>query len=103
MLGRHARLGAAGDDDAAGVTEEPTTWDNFRAAVEAVHNPETGIWGAYFFASRSSPVTHFVPSMLAAFAGELAESGATDFTPVPMGGNPDEEARTMALLTEALG
>ena len=35
--------------------------------------------------------------------GELAESGATDFTPVPMGGNPDEEARTMALLTEALG
>jgi F420-dependent oxidoreductase-like protein len=35
--------------------------------------------------------------------GEIAESGATDFTPVPMGGNPDEEARTMAVLREALG
>lgn len=33
---------------------------------------------------------------------EIAESGATDFTPVPMGGNPDEEARTMAVLREAL-
>ena len=26
--------------------------------------------------------------------GEIEASGATDFTPVPMGGNPDEEART---------
>lgn len=34
--------------------------------------------------------------------GEIARSGATDFTPVPMGGNPDEEARTMAVLTDAL-
>ena len=36
------------------------------------------------------------------FVGEqiarIAASGATDFTPVPMGGNPDEEARTMAVL-----
>ena len=30
--------------------------------------------------------------------GEIATSGATDFTPVPMGGNPDEESRTMAVL-----
>ncbi len=30
--------------------------------------------------------------------GRVAESGATDFTPVPMGGNPDEMARTMAVL-----
>jgi F420-dependent oxidoreductase-like protein len=35
--------------------------------------------------------------------GEVAASGATDFTPVPMGGNPDEEARTMAVLSEGLG
>ncbi len=35
--------------------------------------------------------------------GRIAESGATDFTPVPMGGNPDEEARTMAVLTGAMG
>jgi F420-dependent oxidoreductase-like protein len=35
--------------------------------------------------------------------GLIAESGATDFTPVPMGGTPDEEARTMAVLREALG
>ena len=35
--------------------------------------------------------------------GEIEQSGATDFTPVPMGGNPDEEARTMAVLREALG
>ena len=35
--------------------------------------------------------------------GEIAESGATDFTPVPMGGNPDEEARTMALLRDVMG
>lgn len=34
--------------------------------------------------------------------GELERSGATDFTPVPMGGNPDEEARTMAVLREAM-
>ena len=34
--------------------------------------------------------------------GELEQSGATDFTPVPMGGNPDEEARTMAVLREAM-
>lgn len=34
--------------------------------------------------------------------GEIAASGATDFTAVPMGGNPDEEARTMAVLREAL-
>jgi len=34
--------------------------------------------------------------------GQLADSGVTDFTPVPMGGNPDEEAATMAVLTEAL-
>ena len=34
--------------------------------------------------------------------GEVAESGATDFTPVPMGGNSDEEARTMAVLREAM-
>jgi 5,10-methylenetetrahydromethanopterin reductase len=33
--------------------------------------------------------------------GAIADSGATDFTPVPMGGNPDEEARTMAVLREA--
>ena len=32
--------------------------------------------------------------------GELAESGTTDFTPVPMGGNPEEEARTMDVLKE---
>jgi F420-dependent oxidoreductase-like protein len=35
--------------------------------------------------------------------GELDQSGATDFTPVPMGGNPDEEARTMSVLGEAMG
>jgi alkanesulfonate monooxygenase SsuD/methylene tetrahydromethanopterin reductase-like flavin-dependent oxidoreductase (luciferase family) len=33
---------------------------------------------------------------------EVEASGATDFTPVPMGGNPDEEARTMAVLREAM-
>jgi F420-dependent oxidoreductase-like protein len=34
--------------------------------------------------------------------GDIATSGATDFTPVPMGGNPDEEARTMAVLRDAM-
>jgi F420-dependent oxidoreductase-like protein len=34
--------------------------------------------------------------------GAIAASGATDFTPVPMGANPDESARTMAVLTTAL-
>lgn len=34
--------------------------------------------------------------------GRITESGATDFTPVPMGGNPDEEARTMAVLAGAM-
>lgn len=35
--------------------------------------------------------------------GDVAASGATDFTPVPMGGDPDEESRTMAVLTESFG
>ena len=34
--------------------------------------------------------------------GLLKASGVTDFTPVPMGGNPDEQARTMAVLSEFL-
>jgi F420-dependent oxidoreductase-like protein len=34
--------------------------------------------------------------------GEIAQSGATDFTAVPMGGNPDEIARTRAVLTSQL-
>jgi alkanesulfonate monooxygenase SsuD/methylene tetrahydromethanopterin reductase-like flavin-dependent oxidoreductase (luciferase family) len=34
--------------------------------------------------------------------GALAEAGTTDFTPVPMGANPDEEARTMAVLEAAM-
>lgn len=34
--------------------------------------------------------------------GEIAASGATDFTAVPMGGNPDEQSRTMAVLREAM-
>lgn len=33
--------------------------------------------------------------------GEIEACGATDFTPVPMGGDPDEEARTMAVLRDA--
>jgi F420-dependent oxidoreductase-like protein len=35
--------------------------------------------------------------------GEIEASGATDFTPVVMGGNPDEEARSGAVLREAMG
>ena len=35
--------------------------------------------------------------------GEIEQSGATDFSPVPMGGNPDETARSMAVLREAMG
>ena len=34
--------------------------------------------------------------------GEIEASGATDFTPVPMGGNPDEEARSLAVLRDAM-
>jgi F420-dependent oxidoreductase-like protein len=34
--------------------------------------------------------------------GEIEQSGTTDFTAVPMGGNPDEEARTAAVLREAM-
>lgn len=34
--------------------------------------------------------------------GELSACGATDFTPVPMGGNPDEEVRTMDVLKAAM-
>lgn len=33
----------------------------------------------------------------------IAASGATDFTPAPMGGNPDEEARTMAVIESFVG
>jgi 5,10-methylenetetrahydromethanopterin reductase len=34
---------------------------------------------------------------------EIERAGATDFAPVPMGGNPDEEARTMGVLRDAMG
>ena len=34
--------------------------------------------------------------------GRIEASGATDFTAVPMGGNPDEEARTRAVLLQAM-
>lgn len=34
--------------------------------------------------------------------GAIEESGATDFTPVPMSGNPDEQERTMTVLVDAL-
>lgn len=34
--------------------------------------------------------------------GRIEASGATDFTAVPMGGNPDEESRTRAVLVEAM-
>lgn len=34
--------------------------------------------------------------------GEIAESGSTDFTPVPMDGDPDEKAPTMEVLTGAM-
>lgn len=34
--------------------------------------------------------------------GALEASGVTDFTAVPVSGNPDEEARTMAVLTDAM-
>ena len=34
--------------------------------------------------------------------GLLKASGVTDFTPVPMGGNPDEQSHTMAVLGEFL-
>jgi F420-dependent oxidoreductase-like protein len=34
--------------------------------------------------------------------GELEAAGTTDFTPVPMGGNPDEEARTLSVLRDAM-
>jgi 5,10-methylenetetrahydromethanopterin reductase len=33
---------------------------------------------------------------------EIEASGATDFTPVPMGGNAEEEARSVAVLVEAM-
>src|SRR5690606_33420209 len=63
--------------DAAGVTEEPTTWDTFRAAVEAVHDPATGTWGAFFLASRASPVTHFVPFLRMAGGKMYSDDGQT--------------------------
>lgn len=34
--------------------------------------------------------------------GRIEASGATDFTAVPMGGNPDEDARTRAVLLQAM-
>jgi 5,10-methylenetetrahydromethanopterin reductase len=33
---------------------------------------------------------------------EIEHAGATDFAPVPMGGNPEEEERTMAVLRDAM-
>lgn len=65
--------------EAAGITEEPDTWDSFRAAVEQVHDPEAGIWGAYYLASRVSPVTAFVPFLRMA-GGDMYNEAGTEVT-----------------------
>lgn len=65
--------------EAAGITEEPDTWDTFRAAVEQVHDPEAGIWGAFYHASRVSPVTAFVPFLRMA-GGDMYNEAGTEVT-----------------------
>lgn len=62
----------------AGITEIPSTFDTFSAAVKKVHNPSAGIWGVRFDLGtqvRSSLVTTFVPFLWAAGGEMYSEDG----------------------------
>jgi multiple sugar transport system substrate-binding protein len=60
----------------AGVTELPTTWESFRAAVEAVHDPAAGVWGAMLALNRPSTVTTFVPFLRMAGGEQFTADGS---------------------------
>jgi len=79
-------------DFLAGILENYATLPSYRAMmdIEGVH----GLGDLSLVGNEE-----FVREAL----GEIAESGATDFAAVPMGGNPDEEARTRAVLLQAMG
>jgi multiple sugar transport system substrate-binding protein len=62
--------------EAAGITDLPTDWVTFRAAVEAVHDPDNGIWGARYDLNRPSTVTTFVPFLRMAGGEQFTEDGS---------------------------
>jgi multiple sugar transport system substrate-binding protein len=62
--------------EAAGITEAPANWETFRAAIEQVHNPDAGIWGATYDLNRPSPVTTFVPFLRMAGGNQFTEDGS---------------------------
>jgi multiple sugar transport system substrate-binding protein len=62
--------------EAAGIEELPTDWISFRAAVEAVHDPDSGVWGARYDLNRPSTVTTFVPFLRMAGGDQFTEDGS---------------------------
>ena len=59
----------------AGIGDLPTDWVSFRAAIETVHDPDNGIWGARYDLNRPSPVTTFVPFLRMAGGSQFTEDG----------------------------
>jgi len=87
------------------VTDDPTPARQFLAAILAdyaelpSYRAMMDIEGVHGLGDLSIVGSEgFVREAL----GRIEASGATDFTPVPMGGNPDEEARTMSVLRDAI-
>jgi multiple sugar transport system substrate-binding protein len=62
--------------EAAGIEELPTDWVSFRAAVETVHDPDNGVWGARYDLDRPSTVTTFVPFLRMAGGEQFTEDGS---------------------------
>lgn len=62
--------------EAAGIGDLPTDWATFRAAVEAVHDPDNGVWGARYDLNRPSTVTTFVPFLRMAGGEQFTEDGS---------------------------
>ncbi len=62
--------------EAAGIGELPTDWVSFRAAIETVHDPDNGVWGARYDLNRPSPVTTFVPFLRMAGGHQFTDDGS---------------------------
>lgn len=62
--------------EAAGITDLPTDWESYYAAVEAVHDPSNGVWGARYDLNRPSTVTTFVPFLRMAGGDQFTEDGS---------------------------
>ena len=66
--------------EAAGLTEPPKTWDEFREYAKILNDPDNGIYGTCIEAKAvPEPATHFLHKMAQAGAHYMDESGNAIF------------------------